>query len=176
MKKLFVLAALMVLPLAKAHSRVLDIPQGPSQALAGADYGGVDIATVTYSSANVLLFGKAGGSISWIHFASAPAAGTDFAIIRATRPVNNDLLTPGAVSGGPGPAILTNDFSTNNEVFRLYVSSSLTNNYNGLSSFDPLRGFDYAPKTPMRLPAGATFKLNSVNWGTVTIGYTKFGE
>lgn len=182
MKKFIVLAALLVLPFAVAEARVLDIPQGHGSALAGADYGGVDIATVTYSSAGVLLFGNGGGSISWIHFTTV-AAVTDFAIIRTTRPINTvtGVSTDGPymshVSGGPSVTQQagndrSGDYNTGGEMFRLFGATVSV----GILPGAIVNGFDYAPKTPMRINGPAIFKLNNVNWGPVTIGYTKFSD
>lgn len=161
----------------QASAVIYGAPQtSDGQVAQTADYGGVGFSTVTYSSSNVLLFGRGGGSISFIHFATAPAAGTNFAIIRATNPTNDDYLTPGAISGNRGPNPLTADFSTGDEVYRIHIASSLANNYNGLSSFDPARGYDYKFPVPLRINGAATFKLESVNYGPVTIGVNWFGD
>jgi hypothetical protein len=165
MKKLFLLAAVVVGMAGFASAEFRGIPTGPGSNLPTADYGGVDIATVSYSSANVRLFDN-GGSIAWIHFSSA-AAVTDFFIIRATSPVNSrQFLSGTSISGGVG---VVGDYNTNNEVFRLYAST-------GLVGGTLAQGFTYTFPKPLRLPRGATFKSNVVTPGPITIGYTGFNK
>ena len=177
MKKYLVAACLMFLagPL-MAERR--DTPTGLQNSLAGSDYGGVSIATVSNSSANVLLFGN-GGSIAFVHATSAPITGSGYFIIRSSVPVGKNWLTAGSQSGGGAALNASGDYSTNNEVYRVYVATTITatNASSGLGDGNGVLGWDYTFPSPIYLPNGALFKLESaVNWGSVTIGYTKFGD
>ena len=169
MKKLLLCASVMcgLVGFAGADSR--NTPTGRAEALATADYGGVDITTISFSSANYLL---AAGDIviHGFHIASHTAS-TDFVIFRATI----------SISSHPNAGAEA-DFNTNKEVFRVYLSTRVleyggafvNSNTTDSISIDSKLGFDYWFKYPMRIKGGAAVKLNTSLIRLMTVFYTKF--
>lgn len=173
MKKLFLCAAVLMGLVVHAKCAVYSgIPSGPAGALATPAYAGVDIATVTTSSSNVLLFNN-GGSINYIMVSSAPLTGTPNIIIRTSVPVNGvngSFLTPGSNSGAQGG---TGDYSTNNIIYTIYPSTFSS----GFWSGDLAHGFIWAPPAPIRIPkGGALIKFSDTGWGSAIIGNTDFNQ
>lgn len=169
-----------------AGSGIREIPTAPGNGLATADYGGVDISTIAFSSSNVLLWGPGSpftdgtrfpggsGSIAFIHVTSASASATlsDAIIIRST----GTFISTSAVSGG---GISTNgDYSTGNEVYRIYVGTAIGTGqgYQNQWVSNGATGFDYVFPKPIRLTNGAMVKTTSINFGPIVIGYTKHGK
>lgn len=172
MKKSFILAALLVLSASLAKADLRDIPKGGPQALASADYGGVDYSTVTFSSANVLLVGGIinkgnSGSISKVHVSSFPLGGIDstYFIIRDTW-----NIIPGAVSGGQAAS---SDYTTTNEVYRVYLTTASGTKWVGSGTGF---GFDYVFDPPLRVRKGATFKWSANSVPGTTIQSTEFNR
>lgn len=174
MKKFLMASAFAFLAVGSVNADLRGTPKGSPQGLSSADYGGVSIATVTFSSSNVLLFGKAGGSISFIHVATANAAPllTDHIIVRSTYGTSTPLIA-GKISGGYAG---NGDYSTGNELYRIYVGTSVgtSGGYQNQWVSNGITGFDYVFPSPIFIPAYGMVKLSGISFGPVTIGYTKF--
>ena len=172
MKKLVLLAAIVAGMAGFARAEVRAVPTGPGSNLPSADYGGVDVATVTLSSANAVLFTN-GGSIAWVWVTSASAV-TDGFTIRSSAPVNlsggaaNRLfLRPSSVSGGVQGNVLVGDYKADNVIATVFASTM---------SGTLAQGFFWTPPTPIRLPRGGLIKSNNTNLGPIMIGYPGFGK
>lgn len=170
MKRLLLCAAVMMAFATFAKADTRGVPQGSGNPLATADYGGVEITTISFSSANYLLFGQAGGVFHGFHVSSRSIS-TDYLIVRATHTVT---ATPDAGAGA--------DYLTTQEVFRVYMSTMVISNDgdfavgNATISISPetVQGFTFWLKKPIRLKNGATVKFNNTRINLATIFYTKF--
>lgn len=169
-KLLFLAAFVALLGVAKLQADTLDTPQGSGNSLATADYGGVEYTTVTFSSANVQCF-SGPGSIAWIHVTSANAAAflTDFITIRDT----DVFIATNSISAGNGGF---GDYSTNNEVFRVYVGTAIGTGQGYANQWvsNGITGFDYVFAKPIRVLRGAMVKCNALVFGPITVGKTAF--
>jgi hypothetical protein len=179
-KKLMFVAAFLLLGVSVVRAEYRQIPMGPANALATADYGGVSIATVAFSSANVILWGPGSplasvgggrGSIAFVHVSSASASSTltDFIQIRSTGTFSSTTSVSGAGVAGSG------DYSTGEEVYRIYVGTAIGTGggYQNQWVSNGATGFDYVFPKPIRLENGAMIKTNTINFGRITVGYTK---
>jgi len=166
MKKLLLYTAMLMTVAAFAHADTVGTPQGKGNPLATADYGGVNVATISFSSANFLLFGSGGGSVSWFHVSSNTSS-TDFLSFRST----------GNVSPSPNNG-LGADFVTTDEIARVYISTNALSPSSGFlgtgTTEDLAVGYTYTFPSPMRSNRGLAVKANVHTIRMITIGYTKF--
>lgn len=187
MKKYLLAACLaLVAGPAMAAGGFREIPSGPAYGLATADFGGVSIASMTFSSSNVILWGPGtpldiagantgggSGSIAFIHVTSANAAATltDAIIIRST----GTFTSTTTVSGG---TVGSGDYSTGNEVYRIFVGTAIGTGagYQNQWVSNGSTGFDYVFPKPIRLTNGAMIKTTSVNFGPIIVGFTDLGR
>jgi hypothetical protein len=161
-KKSMFFAAVLILGANLATADLRSTPVGPASALPSSDYGGVDISTIAVSSANALIDTGEGSIVGFV--ASSTSLNTDFIIFRAT----NSLL-PGTTSAGTA---LTDDFSTNNELVRVYMTTtSFTINGNGIQ-----QGTTYKFPMPLHYKRGICAKMSSAAYNMVTIFYTKLNR
>jgi hypothetical protein len=136
------------------------VPTGNAGALATADYAGVSIATVSFSSANVLL--SDGGPISIRGFiVSSTTLNTsqnDFIMFRGTA-----SLQANAQSGGTA---VTDDYTTHAELFRVYLA---TQNLVAANTGQPLYGTTYMLPAPIRWFGGVCAKASFWNYNSIVI-------
>lgn len=162
MKKFLLSFAFILMLGSLAHARMAGLPTNQyGQGIESSDYAGVDIATVSFSSSNVLL---SAGDCSVIGFiASSNTSPTDYISIRSTGGV------VGATDGGFGVA----DYDTSAEVVRVYLSSFT------LGAVSPSyinQGMSYKFPAPIRMKGGATGKTNVRNINFITFLYHKFAQ
>ena len=160
MKKFtFMFAALVLMFMAvKSYAGPIQVPVGPLGALATSEYGGVSIATVSRSSANVLI---GGGEVSIVGFIissmTLSITPEDYVLFRSTT-----SLDVGAESGGTSAA---DDYTTDAEIIRVYVSSQNTSaNDHGFGQ--PMRGMTYKFPAPWRW-SGVAAKTSFVNYNSM---------
>lgn len=148
-----------------AGQRQVGLPQGPSGDLATYDYGGVSIATITFSSANCQLF--QGEGVVYGFVATSNTALTDAISFRSSTGILTGFQDAGRVGDG--------DYTTTNEVLRVHLSSypSVIGN---VVNFSGQLGMQYKFLAPARFKNGAAAKANVGTIGLITYFYHKFSN
>src|SRR3990167_925517 len=162
MKTFLIVAALMAGAIGIAEADTIIGPQGAGNPLATSDYGGVDVATISFSSANALLFPGAGSILGLA--ISSHSSNQDFIVFRATSSLEASAVSASA-------SFATADYRTTNEFFRVYYSSAQANSgdYNNQYGLT----FNYRFPAPIRVKAGATAKANVGTMQNILIFFTK---
>lgn len=158
MKKLVLVAAVMLCGWTLAKAEMRDVPRGPSQALATADYGGVNYSTITFP------FSAAGINFSTV--AIPTITGT------TVRGVFVGLMFSSGSAGAYDFADVFDSTSADqctsaNTMIRLYntngSSTTWTSNVAGAAS-----GFSGPPK-PIRFRKGLMVRLSNAAYNLVTV-------
>lgn len=168
MKK-YLIAAFMLFLVAEAKAETFhNVPAGPSQALATADYGGVNRSTIAFSSANVLCFTGVGSVVGFV--VSSGATNVDFLVFRDTA-----SLISGATNGGsPGGA--ADDYTTTNEFARVYLSSGAGFSGTIVNVGSTHHGTHYLFPKPIRVYRGLAVKPIVATYNMVTILWNKLDK
>lgn len=141
-----------------------NVPQGAGTPLPTADYGGVERSTISFSSANVVVFTGA-GSFAGVIASSAPSSVTlDNAFIDCR---DTSTLVAGASNGG-NPGVGTDDYLTTDRFVRLYIGVSLSTGTGA-----PIANPVMLPK-PIRVYNGLVCKASSALYNMITFLGTKF--
>lgn len=168
MKKFFLVSAAIILfslTKAIAGGPFYGIPEGPNQALATADYGGVDITTIAFSSANAVCFTGVGSVVGFI--LSSGTSVSDFVLFRST-----DSLISGAI-GARNPGNAADDYLVTNEISRVYVATTASVSGSTVNYGSSQLGTTYMFPKPIRVYRGLTAKVSVATYNMLTILWNK---
>lgn len=146
MKKLLLFASIGLMG-AMLYADYRETPRGPSQALASADYGGVDVATASFTTNYSTACSQCSGVFYAVGFSSGPASSAHF-----TEVFDVDFAS-NAVIYGSGTAIA-----------RLYNK--------GESSSTISAGY-FSPPKPIRFWRGLQFRTSVADYNLNSILYHK---
>ncbi len=155
MKKLLLIAAVMLGLGGLAKADTLLIPQGGGDALASSDYGGVSYSTVSISTNSFLAFSGPGSLVGFT--ASSSTAIGDYIQFFDTETVLAN------------PALET--YRTNDEFARIYMSSQTA-----LGGTIINYGTTYKFPAPVRIKRGLASKTSTPGIISLTLYWTKFGR
>ena len=171
MKKLIVAAFLCLFGVAMAEAGYVEAMKGPATALPSADYGGVSIATISYSTGSLLVF-KGGGTFNGFILSSwTTPSTTDFMMLSDTGGVILPGLTTTVSTDGARADAELSSMTLEGAFQKIMLTSATATGFAG----QPVQaGMSYTPPFPLRVKNGLKVRFSTKLIEYITVLYNKF--